>query len=377
MPIEFDCDHCHHRLRVADEHAGKAARCPACQIVVPIPTPPAKTQIPLAKQNYQPGPSASSAAQPQTTYRPGSARPPSRSAEQSQLRSASHTHQSGQGLSGSAGPSNDANSDESRSAGGLRSAYPLSPGQGVGGTANNPYQSPATSKTAEFQEVSGGAVSPRAAGIEEIFKVAWNAWKENLGLMIGAFLGQSLVPHILTYLIAALLYAMEAANVPQIFVVLVNVFGGLSLYALSVFLNIGYMKICLNLVRQQPAEFTMLFSGADRMLPFIGLTLLTTAAIFAGFLLLVVPGIILTILFSLMLWTCLYLVVDGKCKVLESIAVSWQIGKLNVVTTIVLFLISMGLVLIGALLCLIGLLFALPLMMLLFAAGYAKMSGQI
>lgn len=43
MPIELTCQGCQQRIRVADEHAGKKARCPNCQAINPVPgadTPP-------------------------------------------------------------------------------------------------------------------------------------------------------------------------------------------------------------------------------------------------------------------------------------------------------------------------------------------------
>lgn len=48
MPIETNCPGCGQRLRVADEHAGKVARCPGCAatytVPSPTPTPSATTQ---------------------------------------------------------------------------------------------------------------------------------------------------------------------------------------------------------------------------------------------------------------------------------------------------------------------------------------------
>lgn len=38
MPIELNCPGCGKQLRLADEHAGKAGRCPACQATFQIPT---------------------------------------------------------------------------------------------------------------------------------------------------------------------------------------------------------------------------------------------------------------------------------------------------------------------------------------------------
>jgi phage FluMu protein Com len=40
MPIEILCSNCQALLRVADEHAGKNARCPQCSTIVPIPSKP-------------------------------------------------------------------------------------------------------------------------------------------------------------------------------------------------------------------------------------------------------------------------------------------------------------------------------------------------
>ncbi|REJ65234.1 MAG: hypothetical protein DWQ31_19035 [Planctomycetota bacterium] len=37
MSIEFQCESCERRLRVADEHAGRQARCPHCRGVVYVP----------------------------------------------------------------------------------------------------------------------------------------------------------------------------------------------------------------------------------------------------------------------------------------------------------------------------------------------------
>lgn len=39
MPIEIVCAGCGQTLRVADEHAGKMARCPQCGTVAPVPAP--------------------------------------------------------------------------------------------------------------------------------------------------------------------------------------------------------------------------------------------------------------------------------------------------------------------------------------------------
>src|SRR5687767_1165236 len=67
MPIETSCQGCGRLLRVADEHAGKLARCPHCQTIynVPLPSPPEfRPASPFAETVPYPGPSPFGPAAP-------------------------------------------------------------------------------------------------------------------------------------------------------------------------------------------------------------------------------------------------------------------------------------------------------------------------
>ena len=59
MPIEMSCTGCGQTLRVADEHAGKKARCPACGTIAEVPWAGVEVQ-PVA----EPGNPFSPASQP-------------------------------------------------------------------------------------------------------------------------------------------------------------------------------------------------------------------------------------------------------------------------------------------------------------------------
>ncbi len=48
MPIESICPGCGSSLRVADEHAGRQARCPACQTIYVVPSASTAPQTPVA-----------------------------------------------------------------------------------------------------------------------------------------------------------------------------------------------------------------------------------------------------------------------------------------------------------------------------------------
>ena len=51
MPIEMRCAGCGQTLRVADEHAGKKARCPACGTIAEVPSAPGAEPISLVSDN--------------------------------------------------------------------------------------------------------------------------------------------------------------------------------------------------------------------------------------------------------------------------------------------------------------------------------------
>lgn len=49
MAVEFHCEHCRHLIRAPNDSAGKKGRCPHCQNVVYIPSPPEDSgEIPLS-----------------------------------------------------------------------------------------------------------------------------------------------------------------------------------------------------------------------------------------------------------------------------------------------------------------------------------------
>lgn len=70
MPIEMNCTGCGQTLRVADEHAGKKARCPACGTIAEVPWGGADVQ-PVA----EPASPFSPASQPAPAVNPFADRP--------------------------------------------------------------------------------------------------------------------------------------------------------------------------------------------------------------------------------------------------------------------------------------------------------------
>jgi hypothetical protein len=208
----------------------------------------------------------------------------------------------------------------------------------------------------------------RSAGFDEIFDYAWNAYRDHLGLLIGV----TLVVVGFGLSIAMVQDSMmgrgigPAAWLSSWLVGMVGNLGGL-------FLAIGQARINYDIARTGRAEFATLFSGFDRFLPLLGASIVAGMAMAAGLLLLVIPGLILAVLF----WSFFHFIVDRRTGALDSFSAAWQIGKLNVGTTLVLLVVTVLLAIAGLLALLIGTLFTTPLISMLWCVAYLKMSGQL
>ena len=109
------------------------------------------------------------------------------------------------------------------------------------------------------------------------------------------------------------------------------------------------------------------------MLPLIGAWLIAVIPMLIGFLLLIVPGVILLLMF----WPAYYLIIDGRAGVIESFSVARRITEGNWGSAFVLYMMSIAISLLGCAAVCVGLIFALPLVSVMWAVAYLMMSGQL
>ncbi|MEL7496700.1 MAG: hypothetical protein AAFN77_03775 [Planctomycetota bacterium] len=225
---------------------------------------------------------------------------------------------------------------------------------------SNPYSSPEV-QNQPAQKPTKGMV-PTAVEVGPIIQYAWEAFKQNMGVMIGA----SLVVIVVGMGIS---FAQQA--VPPLGMI------WWILYVVSLvvqtFLGIGLAQIALKVARRESPSFENLFQGGS---VFVGV--LVTSFVFGigvtiGLVLLVIPGLILLVMF----WPFYYLLVDGKSEMFASLTDARPIAGANVGTTVLLFFATFGIALLGALACGVGLFVAIPFISVIWATAYLAMSGQI
>ena len=147
----------------------------------------------------------------------------------------------------------------------------------------------------------------------------------------------------------------------------------LVLNLIQTYLVIGQTRIAFRIVRGQPVELNELFSGGDKFLSVIGYTFLIMIPLFCGFMLLIIPGVFLILYF----WPSYSLIIDYKTSVFDSFGVAYKIAEVNLLNTFVIGLASFGIAILGAMMCLIGIVPATGFVSVLWAATYLMMSGQI
>jgi uncharacterized membrane protein len=241
------------------------------------------------------------------------------------------------------------------------------------GPGDNPYSAPQTGYTPPTYGVGGGTISTQIVDAGPVLSYAWKIWSENLLLLVGVTLVVMVLSTGISLASSGIQQALISQRAEPAVIVIAWAIGTAASYAVQIYLGIGQLQLILKLLRRQPASFGDLFAGGPRFWPTVGVFVLAMIALFVGFALCIIPGIILLLMF----WPCYYLVVDNKAGVTDSFSVASTITQGNKGTTFVLWLASIGIMLVGLLAFCIGIIFAAPLVSVMWGAAYLMMSGQL
>ncbi|MFK7766029.1 MAG: hypothetical protein AB8B55_02220 [Mariniblastus sp.] len=272
------------------------------------------------------------------------------------------------------------------------SAQPAKPGNPFAGAASkqpgassaNPYGAPMSSATRRPQGrgIQTGRIAPVEADLGRIFSIAWDVFKANMGLLIGALC--TLIPF---NMVDSFLSGVQEAGVQMEVMIVVGI-GRLFISLITTYLGIGVVIICLKLVRGQAASYGDLFSAGTKIFPIIGyyisfglipIPLVMLAGFTGSPIFLIAAGLFALILIplSVVIWPVYSLIADSKATLFESYGLAFSIGSKNVLNSIVLFFATMGLVIAGFLAFCVGLLFTVPFISVIWVTAYLVMSGQV
>lgn len=138
---------------------------------------------------------------------------------------------------------------------------------------------------------------------------------------------------------------------------------------ISVFFMLGAARIGLRIVSGHTFDVGMLFSGGRWLIKGFVAYVLYGLAIILGLICLIVPGIIL----MLRLGAYMNAMVEKDMGIIESLKYSWNLTRGNGLNLFVIFLFSILVVIAGCIALIVGLLFAFPMMMLMWTVAYRWM----
>ena len=141
---------------------------------------------------------------------------------------------------------------------------------------------------------------------------------------------------------------------------------------ISALVSLGVIRILLNIHDNVEATIEQLFTSYPLLLKYIVANLLYNILVVVGLIALIVPGII----FAIRLEFYGFFIVDEKCGIIESFSRSWELTQ-GIANKLFLFNIIATIIIgIGALLLGIGLLVAVPVVMLAMTFIYRKIKKQ-
>lgn len=193
----------------------------------------------------------------------------------------------------------------------------------------------------------------------EAINFGWATFKNNAVFLLGILLASAVIP-IIPQLIGGYLPGMG------IIFLLISGF-------LQILVGMGLIKVTLKFCDNEKAEFADLFSCSSLFLRYLAGSILYAIIVLIGLCLLVVPGVIWAIQFQFFT----YLIVDKGMGPVEALEKSSAITK-GAKWDLFLFGILLELVVVaGILALLVGILAALPVVMLANAFVYRKLAAQL
>ena len=197
----------------------------------------------------------------------------------------------------------------------------------------------------------------------ECIRFGWETFKKRPWFLIGAMI----VYWLASWLVSAVFNAI--GNESEV----IKVLSTIASWLVTVLLSMGYAAFLLK--AHDDVEHVSLYDlwHPQPYLKYLGMMILTTIVVGIGFLLLIVPGIILALMFMF----TQYVVIEQNADPIEAMKESKRLTDGHKGTLFLLALMSLGLIIIGAVCLLVGVLVAGPVVMLAMVHAYRLLQRRI
>lgn len=214
------------------------------------------------------------------------------------------------------------------------------------------------SQTAESQPLDG---NKREIDIFEILSISWKKFKENwkfLVILALIYFGIRIAEGVLQK-------SFQANSIEAIIASILIAF-------FNVLIAIGMIQVFLKISRGEQVNYGEIFGGTKYFWKFIGASILYILIILAGYLLLIIPGIIWQYKYSMFS----YLLIDKDMSPMEAIRESGRLMDGNKWKLFFLQLLMIPIIILGVIFFGIGILVAIPVVTLMSVFFYRMVIGE-
>ncbi len=205
--------------------------------------------------------------------------------------------------------------------------------------------------------------------VGDVLSEGWEGFKANAGVLIAALI---ITVVISVFVVAPLNFATNLAKDHWALVTILSLIRGIVQTLISVFFQMGLITIGLKIARGQTPEIGDLFANFDKLATGFLVNVLLGIVTTIGFILLIVPGIIVALMTCLSMW----FVVDRNLGVLDSIKASIDATRGSLLNLFIFGAVGILLSVIGAIPCGLGLLVAVPVLTVAAAHIYLALTTE-
>ncbi len=199
--------------------------------------------------------------------------------------------------------------------------------------------------------------------IKEAITYGWETVKANLGFLLAFVIVAALIQYI-----PALFAQWTQKSAPPLAFILKFVS-----WLMQMIISMGFIRMGLKFYEGGKGEWSDLYSSYPKLLNYIVASLLYGLIVFAGTLLLIVPGIIWAIKFQFFG----FFIVDKNLGPIEALKKSSELSKGNISHLFLFGLAITGVSLLGLLCFIVGLFVAIPVVLMASVFIYRKLDSQM
>ncbi len=196
--------------------------------------------------------------------------------------------------------------------------------------------------------------------IGEALRVGWETTKKNLGFLLVVFV----IVFTISIFVGIIQQQVKDSVELSLAIRILN-------YVVQLFVGIGLASISLKLIDGKKASFEDLYSHYNLVLNYAVASILYGLIVLAGYILLIVPGIVWTIKYQFYS----YFVVDKGMGPLEAIKASGRATQGHKMHLFGFSWVALGVMILGLIAVFVGLLVAVPVVMLATAYIYRRLSA--